>query len=525
METKELKGLPVGIQTYSEIVDGNYLYIDKTEYIYKMLKLSKYIFLSRPRRFGKSLLVSTLQAYFEGKKELFKGRYIDSVEKEWISYPVLRFDMSTAKHAGVEDLKIELSSKLSKYEQIYGKGLADEVNLNQRLQGLIERAHAQTGQKVVLLIDEYDAPLLDVSHRKEQLEQLRQIMRNFYSPIKYCDPYLKFVFITGITKFSQLSIFSELNNLSNISMVEGFEAICGITKEEMLTQMSDYIDRLAAKEEMTREEAIAKLKRQYDGYHFAWPSPDIFNPFSLLKAFAINKVLSFWFESGTPTFIIEKMKEFHVVPSMLAPTWVMAADFDAPTEHMASIIPLLYQSGYFTIKDYNGAGNLYLLDLPNKEIRIGLLQSLLPNYVQNYTQQGNSTIGMMNIALQQDDLDGMLALLQTYLLTVPQCDNTQYEGHYQQLLYVIFSLMGQFVDVEVRTSNGRVDMVMNSGKAIYLFELKLNKSAEAAMKQINLKDYPARFALSGLPVIKVGINFDMERHTLVDWQIEEQGCN
>ena len=209
-----------------------------------------------------------------------------------------------------------------------------------------------------------------------------------------------------------------------------------------------------------------------------------------------------------------------MVPSMLAPTRVMAADFDAPTENMTSIIPLLYQSGYFTIKDYNGAGNLYLLDLPNKEIRIGLLQSLLPNYVQNYTQQGNSTIGMMNIALQQDDLDGMLALLQTYLLTVPQCDNTNYEGHYQQLLYVIFSLMGQFVDVEVCTSNGRVDMVMNSGKAIYLFELKLNKSAEAAMKQINLKDYPARFALSGLPVIKVGINFDMERHTLADWKIE-----
>ena len=519
MENKELKRLPVGIQTYETIVEENCLYIDKTAYIYKMLQISKYIFLSRPRRFGKSLLVSTLQAYFEGKKELFKGCYIDNVEKEWISYPVLKFSMASANHQDAAQLKRFLSCRLEEEEKKWGI-IAPKQDANDRLRALILAAYEQTGRKVVVLIDEYDAPLLDVSHKPEVLSEMRQIMRNFYSPLKDADPYLKFVFITGITKFSQLSIFSELNNLKNISMNPQFAALCGISKEELLTQMSDYLDDFAEVTNVSREETIAKLKRHYDGYHFTWPSPDIFNPFSLFNALQDYQVNNYWFATGTPTFIIEKMKEFHVVPSMLAPTRVMAADFDAPTENMTSIIPLLYQSGYFTIKDYNGAGNLYLLDLPNKEIRIGLLQSLLPNYVQNYTQQGNSTIGMMNIALQQDDLDGMLALLQTYLLTVPQCDNTNYEGHYQQLLYVIFSLMGQFVDVEVRTSNGRVDMVMNSGKAIYLFELKLNKSAEAAMKQINLKDYPARFALSGLPVIKVGINFDMERHTLADWKIE-----
>ena len=519
MTEKTLKNLPVGIQTFEKIVEQDRLYVDKTEYILKMLKLSNYIFLSRPRRFGKSLLVSTLQSYFEGRRDLFKGLYIDSVEQEWTEYPVLRFDMSTAKHQGQEELKQELSGKLSSYERIYGKGLPDETNLNQRLQGLIERAHAQTGKKVVILIDEYDAPLLDVAHKKDELEQLRHIMRNFYSPLKYCDPHLKFVFITGITKFSQLSIFSELNNLKNISMTPEFAAVCGITEEEMLTQMSDYIDRFAQDNEQTRDEAIADLKRQYDGYHFAWPSPDIFNPFSLLNAFAVNILKSFWFESGTPTFLIEKLKEYNVVPSMLKPTEVMASDFDAPTENMSSIMPLLYQSGYYTIKDYSRRFGTYLLDLPNNEIRIGLMESLLPNYIQRDTYKGNTTVAEMYLALYNDDLEGMLRLLQTYLLTIPQCDNTNYEGHYQQLLYVIFSLLGRYVDVEVRTSSGRVDMVMNSGKALYLFELKLNQSAEAAMNQINLKDYPSRFALSGLPIIKVGMNFDMERHTIDDFKV------
>ena len=521
MENKTLKRLPVGIQTYSEVIGRDCLYVDKTEYIVKMLKVSKYIFLSRPRRFGKSLLVSTLQAYFEGRKDLFKGTYIGGVETEWTEYPVLRFDMSTAKHEGPEELKQEISGKLSDYEKIYGPSDDSKPNLNQRLQGLIERAHAQTGKKVVVLIDEYDAPLLDVVHKKDYLDQLRQIMRNFYSPLKYSDPHLQFVFITGITKFSQLSIFSELNNLKNISMNPEFAAVCGISEEEIRTQMADYVEDYAEAKKMTCDETIEALKRQYDGYHFAWPSPDIFNPFSLLNAFQDRALKSYWFESGTPTFLINKLKEFNVVPSMLKPTMTMASDFDAPTENMSSIMPLLYQSGYFTIKDFNEPSGLYLLDIPNNEIRIGLMASLLPNYVQVDSYKGNTTVGMMYLALLNDDLDEMLRLLQAYLRTIPQCDNTNYEGHYQQLLYVIFSLMGRYVDVEVRTATGRVDMVMNSGKALCLFELKLNKSAEAAINQINLKDYPARFALTNLPIIKIGINFDTTTHTIEDWKIEQ----
>ena len=521
MTNKTLKRLPVGIQTYEKIVEQDCLYVDKTEYICKMIKLSNYIFLSRPRRFGKSLLVSTLQAYFEGRRELFKGLYIDSVEKEWAVYPVLRFSMATAKHDSVEGLKQELGGKLSAYEQIYGKGLPDEVNPNQRLQGLIERAHAQTGRKVVVLIDEYDAPLLDVAHKKDSLEDLRQVMRNFYSPLKDCDPHLQFVFITGITKFSQLSIFSELNNLVNISMDEDFAAVCGITTEEVLAQMPDYLDRLALATRKTREETLDALKRRYDGYHFTWPSPDIFNPFSLILAFAKNKINSYWFESGTPTFLIEKMREFNVVPSMLKPTMSMVSAFDAPTESMSSIIPLLYQGGYFTIKDYDDLTDLYVLDVPNTEIRIGLMESLLPNYIQIDSYKGVSTVAHMYSALYNEDLDGMLSLLQAYLLTIPYCNDANSEGHYQQLLYVIFSLMGRYVDVEVHTATGRVDMVMRTDKSLYLFELKLNMSAEAAMRQIDLNDYASKFALCGLPVIKVGISFDAERRTIGDWKIEK----
>ena len=519
MEKKQLKRLPVGIQTFEKIRENDMLYIDKTEYIWNMIHLSNYIFLSRPRRFGKSLLVSTLQAYFEGRKDLFKGLFIETVEKEWTEYPVLRFDMSTAKHCDKEELLLELSNKLTRYEAIYGKGAADEVKPNQRFQGLIERAHEKTGKKVVILIDEYDAPLLDVVHKNEELESLRQVMRNFYSPLKYCDPHLDFLFITGITKFSQLSIFSELNNLKNISMRTDYAGVCGITKEEMLTQMTDYLDDFAEAQQTTREGAIAGLKRQYDGYHFTWPSPDIFNPFSLFNALQDGDYTNYWFGSGTPTYLIEMLRKYNVVPSKIGGASVLASAFDAPTENMNSITPLLYQSGYVTIKDYNRTAKLYTLDIPNTEIRVGLMDSLLPNYVYMRKEAGNTTIAKMYLALLHENLDEMFRLLQSYLLTVPYCDNANSEGHYQQLLYVIFSLFGRYVEVEVHTPTGRVDIVMKTDKALYLFELKLNKSAQTAINQIDLKDYSSKFALSGLPIVKVGINFDPERRTIGDWKV------
>ena len=374
---------PIGIQTFSKIREGNYLYVDKTEYVYRMThSASSYMFLSRPRRFGKSLLTSTLHSYFSGRKELFHGLAMEKLEKEWTEYPVLHFDMSTAKHADSEQLLQELNLKLYGYEQIYGR-LEEEVNPNQRLMGLIKRAYEQTGKKVVVLIDEYDAPLLDVVHERENLDVLRNIMRNFYSPLKACDPYLRYVFLTGITKFSQLSIFSELNNIKNISMDEPYAVICGISEDEIRLQMKDDLEGLAKKLEITPEEALMKLKENYDGYHFTSPSPDIYNPFSLLNAFADGKFGSYWFGSGTPTYLVKMLDKFGVKPSEIGRRQLKSSVFDAPTETMTDAVPLLYQSGYITIKDYNKMLDLYTLDIPNKEVRLGLMESLLPHYVDN----------------------------------------------------------------------------------------------------------------------------------------------
>ena len=520
MNTSGQRKYPIGIQTFSEIREKNYFYIDKTELVYRMAHSdSKYMFLSRPRRFGKSLLISTLQCYFEGRRELFDGLAIDRLETEWTAYPVLRFDMSTAKNRDKEGLESELNLKLSKYEAVYGRREA-EKGPNQRLQGLIERAYQQTGRQVVVLIDEYDAPLLDVVHEDRDLPVLRNVMRNFYSPLKACDPYLRFVFLTGITKFSQLSIFSELNNILNISMLPEYAAICGITQEEICTQMDTDLDRLADKLGLGKEETMARLRDYYDGYHFTWPSPDIYNPFSLLNAFSNNQLDAYWFGSGTPTYLIEMLRKFHVVPQQIGRRKATASSFDAPTERMTDITPLLYQSGYVTIKDRSPLSGLYTLDIPNKEVRVGLMESLLPHYLGARTTDGLTTVALLFEAIYEEQMDEALQLLRTFLSTVPYCDNTDYEGHYQQMLYVIFSLMGKFVDVEIRTPRGRVDIVIRTATKLYLLELKLDKSADEAMHQIDLKNYPERFALCGLPIVKVGINFDKEKRTLGEWRIE-----
>ncbi|MCS3178485.1 ATP-binding protein [Candidatus Bacteroides intestinigallinarum] len=510
---------PIGIQTFSKIREGNYLYIDKTEYVYRMThSASSYMFLSRPRRFGKSLLTSTLHSYFSGRKDLFHGLAMEKLEKEWTEYPVLHFDMSTAKHADSEQLLQELNLKLYGYEQIYGR-LDEEVNPNQRLMGLIKRAYEQTGKKVVVLIDEYDAPLLDVVHERENLDVLRNIMRNFYSPLKACDPYLRYVFLTGITKFSQLSIFSELNNIKNISMDEPYAAICGISEDEIRLQMKDDLGGLAKKLEITPEEALMKLKENYDGYHFTSPSPDIYNPFSLLNAFADGKFGSYWFGSGTPTYLVKMLDKFGVKPSEIGRRQLKSSVFDAPTETMTDAVPLLYQSGYITIKDYNKMLDLYTLDIPNKEVRLGLMESLLPYYVNNKTPEATTMVAYLFYDIQNGDMDAALHRLQEFLSTIPYCDNTRFEGHYQQVFYIIFSLLGYYVDVEVRTPRGRVDIVLRTKTTLYVMELKLDKSAGEAMEQIDLKNYPERFALCGLPVVKVAVSFDSERCTIGDWKI------
>ena len=513
---------PLGIQTFSEIREKDKLYIDKTEYIYRMTHTdSKYCFLGRPRRFGKSLLVTTLQSYFEGKKELFEGLAIEKLEQEWTEYPVLHFDMSGGKHMEKEQLEEYLGYRLQDEEKKWG--ITEPVRgTNNRLIELIDTAYEKTGKQVVVLIDEYDAPMLDVVHEKEQLDVLRNTMRNFYSPLKYSEAKLRFVFLTGITKFSQVSIFSELNNITNISMNDKYAGICGITKDELLAQMPEDIDMLAEAQGMTREQTIAKLKENYDGYHFASKSPDVFNPYSLFNCFSERKFGKYWFSSGTPTYLINMLNKYDVLPADIAPIEALASAFDAPTEKMKTITPLLYQSGYVTIKDYDSDIEIYTLDIPNKEIRVGLFENLLPNYVDGiYAERGGVAIARMSGLIRRRDMDGALHLLQDYLGTVPYCNVTNYEGHYQQMLYIIFTLLTAFVvDVEVHTPKGRVDMVLQTKTDLYLVELKLNRSAQAAMGQINLKNYRRRFALCGLPVTKVGINFDSTTGNIDGWEIE-----
>ncbi len=514
---------PLGIQTFERIRKEDKLYIDKTEYIYRMTHSdSKYCFLGRPRRFGKSLLVTTLLSYFEGKKDLFKGLAIETLEQEWTEYPVLHFDLSGGKHMEKDQLERYLADILLEQEVKWGYR-SEKIDANLRLKDLIDTAYEKSGKQVVVLIDEYDAPMLDVAHEKEQLDVLRNIMRNFYSPLKMREGKLRFVFLTGITKFSQVSIFSELNNITNISMVDEYAGICGITKDELLTQMSEDIDMLAEAQELTREQTIAKLKEYYDGYHFSGVSPDVFNPYSLFNCFSERKFGKYWFSSGTPTYLINMLNKFDVLPADIAPMEATASAFDAPTEKMKTITPLLYQSGYITIKDYDRDIDLYTLDIPNKEIRVGLFENLLPNYVDGiYAERGGVAIARMSGLIRRRDMDGALHLLQDYLGTVPYCNVTNYEGHYQQMLYIIFTLLTALVvDVEVHTPKGRVDMVLQTNTDLYLVELKLNKSAQAAMQQINLRNYRQRFALSGLPITKVGINFDSTTGNIEDWVIEQ----
>lgn len=513
---------PLGVQSFEEMRTDGYVYIDKTDIVYRMTRLGmKFVFLNRPRRFGKSLLVSTLQCYFEGRRELFKGLAIDSLEKEWKRHPVLHFDLSASKYKEARELRLELDNQLSSYEILYGRDCYD-VTPSQRLKGLIKHAREQYGEKVVLLIDEYDSPMLDVLHQPQQLADMRSELQAFYSPLKMCSSMLRYVFITGITKFSQLSIFSELNSLFNISMDHDYASICGITEEELTGTLRPGIEKLAECRKEELFDTLQTLKNMYDGYHFTWPSPDIYNPYSLFNALSRKEIDAFWFGTGTPSYLIRLMNRFKVLPRDYDRLEVKKSSFDKSTETLTSPVPLLYQSGYVTIKGYDKDIALYKLGIPNKEVRLGLMENLLPEYVGDRNDDGLTMVALLSRDIKNNQMDSALRRVQQFLKTVPYTSNASSEGHFQQMLYVIFSLLGYDVDVEVHTPVGRVDIVIRTDTHLYLLELKLNKDAATAMHQIDLKDYASRFALAGLPVTKVGVNFDSATRTISDWQIHPE---
>ena len=519
---EEIRKYPVGIQTFSEIREENYVYVDKTKYIVDFVRNgSKYLFLSRPRRFGKSLFVSTLQAYFEGRKELFDGLALGEYENEWTKHPVFHFDMSTAKHMQPSNLINEIEGKLSQLEQIYG---TEEwaISTNQRLECLVKRAYKQTGQKVVLLIDEYDAPLLDVVHEKDNLTKLRSIMQNFYSPLKKLDPYLEFTFITGITKFSQLSIFSELNNLDNISMFDQYSAICGISKAELCTQMKPDIEALGEALGMTYEECLAELTRYYDGYHFSKKSEDVFNPFSLVKALNARDIAPYWFGSGTPTYLIKTLQKYHVSVMDIEKKSCDIDDFDVSPELVTSALPLLYQSGYLTIKKYNPILHRYTLEYPNKEVKTGMLKSLAPNYLSPISLDNNSLVGDFLEKLYDADVEGAMVRLKAYLASISNRLSNKNERDFQTVFYLIFNLMGAYMRVEENSAIGRADAVVYMPDAVFVFELKYDGSAEEAIRQIDEKGYLIPYSADGKRLFKIGVNYDSSQRTIGDWIIREE---
>ena len=512
---------PIGIQTFSEIRERNYLYIDKTQYLVDFIdKGYKYVFLSRPRRFGKSLFASMIHAYYEGRKDLFEGLAMGEYEKDWVKHPVLHFDMSGAKHMDKDMLERYLADMLTDQEAVFGYK-SEKQDPNIRLKDLVVTANRLTGRKVALIIDEYDAPLLDVVHEELNLAALRRAMQNFYSPIKSLDPYLEFVFLTGITKFAQLSIFSELNNLFNISMYDQYSAICGISSEELHTQMQPDVERLAEHLRLSVDETFERLKRKYDGYHFSKNSEDVYNPFSLIKALASGDIGDYWFDSGTPTYIIKLLQKYNVGLRDLTGQDAGVSDFDVSPENMTTALPLLYQSGYLTIKHYDPMIDLYTLGYPNEEVHTGMVRSLAANYLTPAEGTNSSFVIKFVKAVIADDMEQALTLMRAYLAGVSYRLSNKTERDVQTIFYLVFSLIGSFIKVEEESAHGRADVVITLPSVVYVMELKFDGSADAALRQIDEKGYLIPYTADGKRLVKVGVNYSSEERTITEWRIEE----
>ena len=522
---------PVGIQTFSEIITKGYVYIDKTDLMWRMQRLSKYIFLSRPRRFGKSLLTTTLCSFFEGRRDLFEGLKVMELEKEWVKYPVLHIDVSMAKGQENEEMLANaLLRRLKPLTQQYGSS-PDELTPGAVFYGLIRRAYEQTGQQVVVVIDEYDAPLLEVLHEEEQLPGYRRVMQEFYQCLKANEAMIRFCFITGITKFPPPGIFSGLNNITNISLDPEFAAICGITSEEIDTQMKPDVARLAEEYEVTPKEMREMLRTTYDGYHFSEESPDIYNPFSLMKAFNELRLNNFWFESGTPSYLLRQMKHFRTDITKLDDLQVPSSAFDQPTENMLDALPLLYQSGYMTIKDYDQWDRMYTLGIPNQEVRVGFTEGLLPAVagIRGSDVQAGFVVRFWR-ALRADDTDLALRELQAYLEGLPYVEGfkkkleevTVAEGFYEWTFYLIFSMLNVYVQTQVKCAHGRTDMVVFMPDTIYVMELKINGTAQDALQQIEDRGYARRYATDGRRIVKAGMAFDTEKRSLTEFCVVDE---
>lgn len=524
-----LRKYPDGIQTFEKIRTEGYLYIDKTGLVYTLAnRASSYVFLSRPRRFGKSLLISTLKAYFEGRKELFEGLEMEKREKKWIHFPVVRLDLSTAGDALDRDqLYLKLGNLLRENEDALGLP-QNETIPGERLYALVRQAYDKYNQKVVILIDEYDAPILGTVFHSSPLEEFKAIVKELFSPLKKLEPYVRFVFLTGITKFSQMSLFSTLNNLDDISMDDEYAPLCGFTEEEVNRSFAPDFRILAKRTGVVPEEAVLQVKRRYDGYHFSPACVDIYNPFSVLKVFSKMKLSDYWFSSGTPTLLFESLKRFDTDLYDIDGVEAPASLFNQPTETINSVIPLFYQSGYLTIKTYHPDTDTYMLGIPNAEVRSGLMDNLLPVVAHQSPVETQNVAIRFKRALISGQIDLALDILKAFIASIPYPEFgkealdtfEKKKAYFKRLFYVVFSFMNVQIYTEVMNSEGRTDALMYMGDTVYIVEAKLDSTPSEALRQIREKGYADRFAGSGKKVVCLGLNFSSETRTVESWATE-----
>lgn len=512
------QALPIGIQSFEDIRKNNYLYVDKTEEIYNLISSGKVYFLSRPRRFGKSLLISTFQAFFTGKKELFNGLKIEKLEKEWKKYPVFHFDLGGKEYRTRADLENKLINILDNIKEEY-KLTSSQTSPELIFSDLLKAAAEKHGNNVVVLVDEYDKPLLENFEDKTVAEEYRSLIRGFFGVLKSCDNYLKFVFITGVTKFSKVSIFSDLNQLNDISLSASAETICGITQKELEINFKSQISELAKENNLSDKECLLQLKAKYDGYHFSNNLVDLYNPYSILKTFSDKFFGTYWFETGTPTFLIKQLEQnnfdfynFTEGVEYSIPTLMNKSDADF------DVIQLLYQAGYITIKEWNKEFNTFLLKFPNEEVEYSFLAVLLPSFLNKPQSTSDLWIREFYKDIKEGNIDSFMTRLKSIVASVPYATNKRTSEHdFQITVYLIFNLLGQFTIAESYTNKGRIDSLVETSDIVYIFEFKVDQSAENALNQIISKNYKEKYLAGKKKIVRIGAVFDSTNKSLTDW--------
>lgn len=521
-EKGEIK-YPIGIQTFSEIIENGYVYVDKTGFI-KDLTEGKYYFLSRPRRFGKSLFLSTLEAYFEGRRELFKGLALENLTNDWENRPVLHLDLNNGDYQSEKGLNDKLSLQLAEWEDKYGLGektFVAEMSVSLRFGELIKNLYLKTGKQVVILVDEYDKPLLTSINNPDLADRYRVILKSFFSNLKTMDRYIRMAFITGVARFSKVSIFFDLNNLRDISFEDRYSSICGISTHELSLYFKRGINELGKTMEKDPDEVVSLLKKHYDGYHFSKNSPDIFNPFSLVNAFAKKDLGSYWFESGTPTYLVSLIRRLNFPFCDIAPSELEKGHLESAGLLESDPIPVFYQSGYLTIKRYDRDIESYVLDYPNNEVKEGFLKFLLRSYIPDMQINGSGfTLADFIRCVRDGKPERFMRCMESLVASVPYSENGSAEGHFQNAVYLLFTLLAFFARMEQRISDGRIDLTLETPVSVYIFEFKINGSAQKAMEQIKEKKYWLPYVTSGKNIYLIGADFNTKTRRLNGWLVE-----